>query len=182
MMHRLSASILAAVALCAVVATGGRAEAQRGVDSELFHPALDSYGIFTVDRSQTSHQWDFGFKLFLNYAQNPLRLGLCPLTSTCSLSGANPKAPGLQAVMGYQAVLNFGIHLGLTDWLELVIDLPVSAQSYTAEYGTYGSAADPNISRTGFYSNGSYTNVPPPNAAPLDWRIGFKARLFRSGI
>ncbi len=174
--------LIAAVALSALMAWGSRAEAQRGVDSELFHPALDSYGIFTVDRSQTSKAWDFGFKLFLNYAQNPLRLGMCPLTSTCSLASANPKAPGLQAIMNYQAVLNFGIHLGLTDWLEFVVDLPVSAQSYSAEYGSYGSASDPNISRTGFYSNGNFTNVPPPNAAPLDWRVGFKARLFRSGI
>ncbi|HEX4458976.1 MAG TPA: hypothetical protein VIA18_13460, partial [Polyangia bacterium] len=164
------------------MSSGGRAEAQRGVDSELFHPALDSYGIFTVDRSQTSHQWDFGFKFFLNYAQDPLRLSLCPLNKTCSLAAANSKVPGLQTVMGYQAVMNFGIHLGLTDWLELVIDLPVSAQSYTKEYGTYGSAADPSISRTGFYAGGNFTNVPPPNAAPLDWRIGFKARLFRAGI
>ena len=55
--------LIAAVALSALMALGSRAEAQRGIDSELFHPALDSYGIFTVDRSQTSHQWDFGFKL-----------------------------------------------------------------------------------------------------------------------
>jgi large repetitive protein len=181
-MRKPSAPLLAAIALFAMVAAAGRAEAQRGVDSELFHPALDSYGIFTVDRSQTSHQWDFGFKLFVNYAQNPLRLGLCPLNGSCSISSARPSRPSLQSVMSWQAVMNFGMHLGLTDWLELVVDLPVSAQGFTGEFGSYGSASDPSIARTGFYSNGSFTNIPPPNAAPLDWRIGFKARLFRSGI
>ncbi|HEX4459925.1 MAG TPA: OmpA family protein [Polyangia bacterium] len=178
-------SLIAAVALTTLLGWGSRVEAQRGVDSELFHPALDSYGIFTVDRAQTSKQWDFGFKLFLNYAENPLRLPMCPPTGSCSsLSGANPHAPGLQTIMNYQAVMNFGMHLGLTDWLELVVDIPISAQSYSGTYGNYGSASDPNIlvDRNGFYSNGNFTNVPPPNAAPLDWRVGFKARLFRAGM
>jgi hypothetical protein len=161
------------------VAAAGRAHAQRGVDSELFRPALDSYGIFTVDRAQTSRQWDFGFKLFLNYAQNPLRLDVCPLSGSCpAATGSRPK---LSNIMGYQAAINFGVHLGLTDWLELVLDIPLSAQSFTSAYGSYGSMGDTTLARTGFYSNQGYTNVGPPNAAPLDWRIGFKARLFRAG-
>src|SRR6266511_1606079 len=128
-MRKPSAPILVAVGLMAVVAAG-RAHAQRGVDSELFRPALDSYGIFTVDRAQTSRQWDFGFKLFLNYAQNPLRLDMCPLSGSCPAStGSRPK---LSNIIGYQAAINFGIHLGLTDWLEIVLDIPLSAQSYTS--------------------------------------------------
>ena len=63
-MRKPSAPFLAAVGLAAVVAAGGTARAQRGVDTELFRPALDSYGIFTVERAETSHQWDFGFKLY----------------------------------------------------------------------------------------------------------------------
>ena len=94
------------------------------------------------------------------------------------------KKPALIPVMGWQAVMHFGFHLGLTDWLELVTDIPVSAQGYTAAYGNYGSAASSDIAsaRTGFYANSAFTNVPPPDAAPLDWRIGFKARVFRSGM
>jgi hypothetical protein len=59
-MGKAGASLFAVSYVLLVVA--GHAEAQRGVDGELFHPALDSYGIFTVERSQTSHQWDWGFK------------------------------------------------------------------------------------------------------------------------
>jgi outer membrane protein OmpA-like peptidoglycan-associated protein len=181
-MRKPSAPILAAVAVCALVGASGRAFAQRGVDSELFHPALDSYGIFTVDRSQTSHQWDFGFKLYMNYAQNPLRLDMCPVPATSQCPIANVMRPGPATIMSYQAALNFGMHLGLTDWLEFVLDLPVSAQSYTSNYGTYGAYSDASISRTGFYTNPPYTNIGPPNASALDWRIGFKARLFHAGI
>jgi len=82
--------------------------------------------------------------------------------------------------------MHFGFHLGLTDWLELVADLPISAEGYTANYGSYGSAgATPDANgpvRTGFYAAQGFTNVPPPDASPLDWRLGFKARLLRVGM
>jgi outer membrane protein OmpA-like peptidoglycan-associated protein len=185
-MRKPSAPFFAAVGLAVIAAGAGSAHAQRGVDSEIFRPALDSYGIFTVDRAQTSHQWDWGFKLYVDYAQNPLRLNICPVADACST--AMSQKPALNPVIGWQAVMHFGFHLGLTDWLEFVADLPVSAEGYTANYGDYGSAgAIPPAGatgpqRTGFYAGSGYTNVPPPDAAPLDWRIGFKARLFRAGM
>jgi outer membrane protein OmpA-like peptidoglycan-associated protein len=149
------------------------ARAQRGIDTELFRPALDSYGIFSVERAQTSHQWDFGFKVYANYAHQPLRL---------DFFDANANAPRRKTAIDYQAALNFGLHLGFTDWLEIAIDFPVSAQSYTDAYGKYGSAGDATLSRTGFYAADRFTNVPPPDAAPLDTRLALKARLFRRGV
>src|SRR5437899_11034336 len=113
-MRKPSAPLLSVVNLWTLVAAG-RAHAQRGVDSELFRPALDSYGIFTVDRAQTSHQWDWGFKLFVDYAQNPLRLNICPASGSCDALGMGKK-PALIPVIGWQAVMHFGFHLGLTDW------------------------------------------------------------------
>ncbi len=151
----------------------GRAQAQRGIDSKLFLPALDSYGIFSVERAQTSHQWDFGFKLYIDYASNPLRL---------SLSDPSTGMPKSQSMISGQTTLNFGAHVGLTDWLEGAIVLPVSAQSYTDAYGKHGAANDPTIARTGFYASSPYTNIPPPNASPGDVRLALKARLFRKSI
>src|SRR5262249_51185121 len=90
--------------------------------------------------------------------------------------------PKRVSVMDRQIALDFGAHLGLTNWLELVVAIPISAQSYNASYGLYGSAADPMIRRTGFYAADPYTNVPPPDASPLDMRLGPKARLFRVGL
>jgi len=165
--------VVVAVAVAAIWLGPGVARAQRGVDAELFHPALDSYGIFTVERAQTSHPWDFGFKFFFNYAHNPLRLALYDEASMM---------PQRVTILDRQIVLDFGAHLGLTSWLELVIDVPFSSQAYGAAYGTYGAASDPMIARTGFYAADPYTNVPPPDASPLDTRIGFKARLFRKGL
>jgi hypothetical protein len=160
-MRRPSAFLVAVVGLV-VVAAAGRARAQNGVDSELFRPALDSYGIFTVDRAQTSHQWDWGFKLYVDYAANPLRLAICPPTGSC-VAGKS-MTPPLTSVMAWQTVAHFGFHLGLTNWLEFVADLPVSAESYTAAYGDNGSFGSMNLQRTGFYAAQGFTHVPPPQS------------------
>jgi outer membrane protein OmpA-like peptidoglycan-associated protein len=152
---------------------GSAAHAQRGIDAKLFQPALDSYGIFTVERAQTPHQWDFGFKLYLDYANTPLRLNMFD-------PGTN--APRTSSMINHQATLNFGAHIGLTDWLEGAIIVPVSAQSYSAEYGSYGSPGDPTIARSGFYAGSPFTNIAPPDASPGDVRLALKARLFRKNI
>jgi outer membrane protein OmpA-like peptidoglycan-associated protein len=147
--------------------------AQRGIDSQLFRPAMDNYGIVTVERAETSRQFDWGFKVYLNYAGNPLRLSLYDDTTMMNKP---------QVVMSRQAAINFQAHVGLTDWLELALDVPVSTQGYTDAYGKFGSAADPMLQRTGFYAAQGFTNIPPPDAAPLDMRLGLKARIFRRGI
>ncbi len=169
MRHRRAAVLAGALLLVA----SGRASAQRGIDTKIFLPALDSYGIFSVERAQTSHQWDFGFKLYLDYASNPLRLNMFDPTSN---------KPKTSTMIDNLVTLNFGAHLGLTDWLEGAIVIPISAQTYTDTYGQYGSPADPMISRTGFYAGSPYTNIPPPNASPGDVRLALKARLFRKNI
>jgi outer membrane protein OmpA-like peptidoglycan-associated protein len=171
MMRRFRAPLLGA--LIAVTLAPGAARAQRGVDAQMFRPALDAYGIFTVDRSDVSHQWDFGFKLYANFAGSPLRL---TMSDENDATHATAKT---NVIMERQIGLNLGLHLGLTNWLELVLDFPLSTQTYGAAYGAYGSSADPTIARTGFYGSDRYTNIAPPDAAPGDMRIGFKARLFR---
>ena len=148
----------------------GRAEAQRAVDAQLFHPAMDGFGIFSVERSETSAQWDFGLGLYLNYAHAPLRL---------SLYDEATQAPRLATVMSRAFAIDLGAHLGLTSWLELSVDVPLSVQAYGAAFGHPASAADPDATRTGFYAAEPYTNVGPPDAAPLDSRVAFKARLVR---
>ena len=149
------------------------ASAQRGIDSKLFVPSMDSYGIFSVERAQTSHQWDFGFKLYVDYASNPL---------TLNMSDPSTGKARSQVMIDHQVGLSFGAHLGLTDWLEGAIMLPVSSQSYSSAYGKHGAADDPTLARTGFYASSPYTNVPPPDASPGDVRLALKARLFRKSI
>ena len=152
------------------------ARAQRGVDAELFHPSLDGYGIFEVDRAEVARQWDFGVRLFANYAGNPL---------SATMSEPNDPAHVMarrNVLIDKQLALELGMHLGLTHWLELVVDVPVSVASYTAAYGKYGSYDDAMLTRSGFYAASPYGTTPPPNAAPLDARVGFKLKLLRKGM
>ncbi len=151
------------------------ARAQRGVDVQMFKPAMDAYGIFAVERADTSHQWDFGFKLYANYAGNPLRLEMFDASVPGTMRST-------QTLMDRQIALNFGAHLGLTNWLQLMLDIPISSQGYTTAYGDYGDAGKFPISRTGFYEGGPFTNIPPPDAAANDMRLGLKWKLFRKGL
>ncbi len=172
-MGHLRASFVCLLAVAGVVnLVPAPAAAQRGIDVETFHPALDSYGIFTVERAQTAAQWGFGFKLFANYAANPLRLAMFDMTAM---------TPRRVTIIDRQIALDFGAHLGLTRWLELALDVPLSSQSYGDAYGHTGSAADPTVARTGFYAADRFTNVPPPDGGPLDARVALKARLVRAG-
>jgi outer membrane protein OmpA-like peptidoglycan-associated protein len=152
------------------------ARAQRGIDSELFRPALDSYGIFTVERADVSHQWDFGFRLYANFAGNPLRL-----TMTDPTDGMHARTV-TNTLMDRQIVLNLGMHLGLTNWMELALDFPMSAQNFTAAYGSPLNFGDPSLARTGFYAADRATTIRPPDAAAMDARLALKFKFFRKGI
>jgi large repetitive protein len=165
----------------AIAVAPAAAHAQLGVDAQLFHPALDSYGICTVDRSEVSHPWDFGFKLALDLAGNPLRLDMTDPTDPTHV------ATQRNVLMGSRMTVDLGAHVGLTRWLELVLAVPFSAQSYTAAFGTQGTYADggagvTSVPRTGFYAAERLTNIPPPNVAANDMRVGFKARLAQAGM
>jgi outer membrane protein OmpA-like peptidoglycan-associated protein len=175
MRRRLARTVVPSIAL-AVLLTSGEARAQRGIDVELFRPALDTYGIFTVERAEVARPWTFGFKLFSNFAGNPFRLTMTDTTDPAHLKAVS------NVLLDWQAALDLGIQLGLTHWLEIAADLAVSAQSYTPAYGVPGSYGDPMLARTGFYAGQPFTNIGPPNAAPLDPRLAFKARIFRRGI
>jgi hypothetical protein len=158
-----------ALSVAILVAAGG-ARAQRGVDAETFRPSLDGFGLTVTERAETSKQWDFGFKLVGDFAKDPLRLALHD-------AGA---APGARVdAIEWQTTLHFGFHLGLADWLELALEVPVSAQSYGALYGS--PFDDKAVGPTGFYAGSPRTNIGPPSAGVLDPRLALKARARRVG-
>ena len=72
--------------------------------------------------------------------------------------------------------MHFGFHLGLTDWLELVADIPVSAREATPRRLRPLRLVRPRpiaAVRTGFYADSAFTNV----AAARRRRDGLAARL-----
>ncbi|MSP61177.1 MAG: hypothetical protein EXR72_12695 [Myxococcales bacterium] len=166
-MRRAPLPTLPTLALLLGVFACGSARAQRGVATETFRPAVDGYGIFTVERAEVGKQWDFGFRLLVDYAHQPLRLNMKDGTGT----------PFRYAVMTYQLTAHLGLHMSLADWLELAIVAPVSAQGYGQ---VYGSIDDP-LHPTGFYAGASPTNVGAPNAAPQDTRVALKLAIPRLG-
>ncbi len=164
-MTRLSAVVM-------LLAFGGVASADppydRAIDTETFHPAIDSYGIFTVERAETGKQWDFGFKLFVDYGHQPLRFDLKDPASGM---------PARTNIMDFEVVMHLGAHLSLADWAEIAVQIPLSAQQFTA---AYGSVDDP-LHPTGFYTARGPTNIPPPDVTPLDTRVALKLRTPRMG-
>jgi outer membrane protein OmpA-like peptidoglycan-associated protein len=158
-----------AILLLATALTG-RAQAQRGIDMHLYSPAVDGYGLFATERAQTAPRFTWGFLLSSDFAQHPFRLDMYDAVSM---------QPTRQSIIDYQIVTHLGGYFGLTDWLQLAFDLPMSAQAFTSAYGTYGAADDPHIVRSGFYAADPYTNIPPSDGGPLDMRIALKGRFFR---
>ena len=153
----------------ALVAAAPPARAQRGIETETFHPAVDGYGIFTVERAETGRQWDVGFKVFADYAQSPLRL-----TMKNALG-----IPVRSTLMDFEAVTHLGAHIALADYVELAFVVPVSAQGYSSAFGDpCGTSTCPP---SGFFAASPRTNVGPPDAAPLDATVAIKLRAPRIG-
>jgi outer membrane protein OmpA-like peptidoglycan-associated protein len=151
-------------------ATPARAQSfgSRGIDIQTFHPAVDGYGIFSVDRPETPGQWEFGFKFYSNFVSSPLRLSL-PESATSSLYAR-------RAVVDWQAAFDLQAYMGLTDRLEFFLDIPMATQSLGNAYGVHTASAT-----TGFYALDPTSNISATSAAPLDSRLGLKYRLLSKG-
>jgi outer membrane protein OmpA-like peptidoglycan-associated protein len=158
--------------LIALAIFAPQARAQRGIDVHGFEPTVDASGYFTVERSDTTPPGLLGFKLTVDYANNPLSARLTDAT-TLQLRRAT--------LMDWQLVGTIGVTLGLTRWLAALLQAPVSMQSFSAAYGSPGDRGITGVPRSGFASTEPRTNIGAPNAGPLDMRLGLKARVVRVG-
>ncbi len=149
-----------------VLLASAPARAQYGVDAQRFRPALDSYGIFMVERARTSKQFDFGFKLSNTFLSKPLRLVLS------DAKGVKEE----REVLSYLDVVNLQMHFGLTDRIEFAIDVPVMRSSMGAGFG---KPQDPirNNDGTFFFAPLLRQNDTSSNGGPGDTRLGLKARV-----
>jgi outer membrane protein OmpA-like peptidoglycan-associated protein len=167
-----------ALLLVVTVAAAGTARADQGIDAQIFKPALDPFGVFSVERARGLAQWDYSLKLMASYAQAPLRLAV-----------ENVGDPGQPSnVIDSAMTFDFGVSFGLTDRLSLAFDVPLSRQPLGPGYGAHGiyMPVDPNDEMrfrpgTGFYSMRPDQNVEPSETPPGDVRVGLKLRLTGRG-
>src|SRR5262245_39932034 len=150
--------------------SAGVARAQRGIDDQIFKPAIDSYGIFGTERARTSKQYDFGFQFYFDFASNPLHLKLLAADNT---------TPDTK-VVDNTATFHLGAHLGLTDRLEIAFDMPMTKQNLNAS--GFGVPVNPTTGgATGFFQVTPGTNITPPDVAPGDMRWALKVNAWQAG-
>jgi outer membrane protein OmpA-like peptidoglycan-associated protein len=136
---RARGSLLSYLLLLALTLAGATAHAQRGggpIDLQLFRPAIDSKGYFTLNSSQVLRHLDISFGLVVNWAMNPLKLSgptfkqdppWCDNSlGTCVAGGANviPSrydvenlvTGNLQAAIGLFKHFEVGLGLPITIW------------------------------------------------------------------
>jgi MYXO-CTERM domain-containing protein len=111
--RRAAAPVVAASA--ALLAQGAQA-ATIDVPADTFRPAMDANGIIDVDSAQTTGHLAMDGGLFLDYQLNPLVLNTVNPDGT--LSRALP-------VVAHRVGGNLVAALGLFDWFQLGVDLPV---------------------------------------------------------
>jgi len=118
------------VGLVALVLVPGDALAQRSggaVDIQLFRPAIDSKGYFTLNSSQVLRHLDPSFGLVVNWARRPLSLEKDPVDGTLWHANDGSVIPSqyridnlvtgnLQAALGLFKHFEVGLGLPITIW------------------------------------------------------------------
>jgi outer membrane protein OmpA-like peptidoglycan-associated protein len=163
--NRLARSVLAsglvvAGALCAAAPATAQ-ESRRAMDANFFRPAMDSHGIFVVDRAEVGQPWSWGFRLTVNGAQGPIHLGLSGINGGASTTPVD-----------YAINFHLGFHVTFTKWLALAIDVPFARQGLGLAYDGDETG--------GFVYNDPASNLgkePQPVTAG-DPRLSLKFRLF----
>jgi outer membrane protein OmpA-like peptidoglycan-associated protein len=162
----------AALALASLPLLPAAAIADRGIDAQIHKPAMDPYGIFTVERAVGPRQYDFGFRFGANFAAAPLKLD-----TTGDLGVPDGSTDD---VFESQLTLDLGLSFGVTDWLTMAIDVPIQRQPLASGYGDvgmYNPTADPPDVGTGFYSARPDQNIDPSETHPGDPRVALKVRI-----
>ena len=121
------AAALAAATL-ATAAAGSRAAHADGFDGQRYVPAAGAAGGFVVERTLIPQHLDWGLGLFLHYADDPVVV-------TDEASGDDVAVPLHQAL-----TMDFLASVGLFDWAELGIHLPVQL-IYSGDDVTVGGNA-----------------------------------------
>jgi outer membrane protein OmpA-like peptidoglycan-associated protein len=179
--RRVGASALAAaLALGAGGTTAADEHRGTGIDANLFKPALDPNGFFTIERGGGMKRFDFALTFDSFFAQRPLKLDTLYGTGDMGADGTS------DPILQYQLGFDFGFAFGLSDRLTLGFDMPVTLQPLDSGYGEAGRYAyDPTNPTaatrpgTGFYSTRPDQNTRPSENGPGDLRLSLKYTILR---
>jgi outer membrane protein OmpA-like peptidoglycan-associated protein len=125
---------MALTLVAGLLLASGTAHAQGGpVDLNMFKPAMDSKGHFSIDSTQVLSPWTTSFGLMVNYARNPLNMegGSGRFYKTTDLVGAN-----LQFAMGL-----FKLEKKGKPWLEVGFGVPIAFHNSQIGVSDFGRAA-----------------------------------------
>jgi len=136
-------------------------EARRAMDANIFRPAMDSYGIFVVDRAEVGRPWDWGFRFAMNGAVGPMNLGMSGIENGASSTPVD-----------YAINFHMGFHVTFTKWLALAVDVPFARQGLGLAYDGDETG--------GFTYNDPASNLrqQPQEVTAGDPRVSLKFRLF----
>jgi outer membrane protein OmpA-like peptidoglycan-associated protein len=155
---------------------GPPALADQGIDAQLFMPSLDGFGLFSLERTRTARQWDFGLRLGVHYAEAPLKLKVEHIDAPTDRD----------TVLDQQIAVNLGLSLGLTDNLTFAFEVPLQKQPLGKGYGEPGKyqqvEADRQNVGTGFFSVRPSQNPNPSENTPGDVRLALKYRLLTGKV
>ncbi|MFH2006617.1 MAG: OmpA family protein [bacterium] len=119
--------LLLALALVAVIRLpSARAdEKNRAAESQLFKPAFDHFGVFTVESGRLAKQWQWGFKLNLQSSAEPMSLNLLSATAGGSVPVVQQSlTTTLQAYVALFRFLQVNLEVALVrHWLGNAFDL-----------------------------------------------------------
>jgi outer membrane protein OmpA-like peptidoglycan-associated protein len=173
---------LAATAALVLIATARTAVAEpdSGVDAQLYRPALDPFGVLSLDGARGLVKHDFSLKVGIGFGQDPLRVAVPGI-------GPNEFTNDTEADSVLKRVItaNITAAFALSDRLSFGFDVGVIRTDTDDGYGKRGLYSDDAPApSSGLISLRPLSNIDPSGnfedqglSGPTDARLGIKYRL-----
>lgn len=140
-------SPLAALLAAALSAPAFAQEVAEGVDVEIFRPASDGLGYFSVPSADTLGNLQMQAGFWLNYANDPVLLTDAQ-GNRLSVGGATDGDDG-DGLIDDQMMGHLLVGMGITRWSSLTVDVPVTLFADGVQPGSLSSVSTASVSASG---------------------------------
>ncbi len=110
--QHVKSALLTAILVVSMLVTNQSWARPTRASANTFHLGIDPYAYVVTNGSQTLQPWRYHFSLFFDYARNPLEIGV---------AGARR-----QGIVDNLITANLTGVLGITDWFQVGLDVPVA--------------------------------------------------------